>query len=337
MKSIKLAIHHRAGSFSEQWIAYCREKKIPFKIVNCYHSDIIQQLQDCDALMWHHDFTVYQDLLFAKELLFSIQHSGKKVFPDFHSTWHYDDKIGQKYLLESIGAPVIPTYVFYDKKSALTWIRDVTFPKVFKLKGGSGARNVRLVKNQRQARKLVNRCFGRGFSQYNKFGSIKERIRRFREGKAPFYRILTGIGRVFIVPEKARMVGAEKGYAYFQEFIPNNDYDIRLIVIGDKAYGMKRMNRKNDFRASGSANFVYDPIPPRVLKIAFETSEKLKLQSVAFDFVYDEERNPLIVEISYCFGTKGSSKCPGYWDKDLNWYEGQFDPQGWMVENLIKQ
>jgi len=37
-----------------------------------------------------------------------------------------------------------------------------------------------------------------------------------------------------------------------------------------------------------------------------------------------------------CFSPEGYDPCPGYWDKDLNWIEGGFDPYGWMVEDLIK-
>ena len=59
------------------------------------------------------------------------------------------------------------------------------------------------------------------------------------------------------------------------------------------------------------------------------------LQSVAFDFVEDENSNPLIVEISYGFGTKGIDNAPGYWDSSLQWHEGKFNPQGWMVEELL--
>jgi hypothetical protein len=50
-----------------------REKKIPYKIVNCYDSDIIKNLKDCDALMWHHNHANPRDFLFAKELLFSLE------------------------------------------------------------------------------------------------------------------------------------------------------------------------------------------------------------------------------------------------------------------------
>ena len=31
---MKIAIHHRQGSFSDRWIEYCKENGINFKIVN---------------------------------------------------------------------------------------------------------------------------------------------------------------------------------------------------------------------------------------------------------------------------------------------------------------
>lgn len=61
------------------------------------------------------------------------------------------------------------------------------------------------------------------------------------------------------------------------------------------------------------------------------------LQSVAFDFVEDENSNPLIVEISYGFGTSGIDNAPGYWDSSLQWHDGKFNPQEWMVEDIISQ
>ena len=48
---MKIAIHHRSGGFSDRWITYCQEEGIDYKIVNCYDSDIIEQLIDCDSLI----------------------------------------------------------------------------------------------------------------------------------------------------------------------------------------------------------------------------------------------------------------------------------------------
>jgi len=51
---MKLAIHKTTWtSFAGDWIAYCDLNQIPYKIVNCYDSDIIQQIEDCDALFFH--------------------------------------------------------------------------------------------------------------------------------------------------------------------------------------------------------------------------------------------------------------------------------------------
>ena len=115
---MKIGIHHREGSYSERWIEYCQEHRIDYKIVNAYDSNIVDQLSDCDIFMWHHHHANYKDALFAKQLLYSLQIAGKKVFPDFNTGWHFDDKVGQKYLLEAIEAPLVPSYVFYTKKEA---------------------------------------------------------------------------------------------------------------------------------------------------------------------------------------------------------------------------
>jgi glutathione synthase/RimK-type ligase-like ATP-grasp enzyme len=334
---MKIAIHHTPGSFSDRWISYCNDNNIEFKIVNCYDNDIVSQLDDCNALMWHHHHGNYKDVLFAKQLLYSLQVSGKKVFPDFNTTWHFDDKVGQKYLLESIGAPLVPSYVFYTKKEALDWINKTTFPKVFKLRGGAGASNVMLVKTKNEARKLTNIAFGRGFSQFNKWNNLKERIRKFKEGKDSIMGIIKGIGRLFIPTEFSKMYSREKGYIYFQEFIPNNSFDIRVIVVGDKAFALKRFTRENDFRASGSGKIVYDKyqIDERCVQIAFEVNSRLKSQSIAYDFVFDANNTPLIIEISYGFSTSAYDACPGYWDSSLKWHEGKFKPQEWMIKDMI--
>ena len=131
----------------------------------------------------------------------------------------------------------------------------------------------------------------------------------------------------------------EIGYAYFQDFIPNNRYDIRVCVVGDKAFALKRFTRNGDFRASGSGNIVYDKnqIDERCVKIAFKTNELLKTQSIAFDFVFDTVNNPLIVEISYGYAVAAYDYCEGYWTSDMQWHDGTcFDFCGWMVENLIR-
>lgn len=462
---MKIAIHDRPDSFSTGWIAFCRENGIDYKIVNAYDSDIVYQISDCDVFMWHHNHGDYRDVLFAKQLLFALETAGKKVYPNFHTGWHFDDKVGEKYLLESIGAPLVPSYVFYSEEDAYRWIKNTTFPKVFKLRGGAGAANVKLARSAKEARHFVKKAFGSGFSQFDRIGYLKERYHKWRQGKDSFLGVCKGFGRLFFPTYFSKMHPSEKGYVYFQDFIENDYFDIRVIIDGDKAFTIKRTNsiygsiatkesnvennqlyeeavrisfraarelgsqrvgfvfvfannkpqivemgfgftaetneefegywtedivwhperfnpqkqivefltpdtdsiskyqgvyltdyrkfdlrvvivgdkllaerrycRKGDFRASGSGVFDYVSVDPDILELAFSIAEKLQLQTVAFDFLFCDNK-PLIVEMSYAFGTKGLSKCPGYWTRDLVWHaSSSINISEWILASLI--
>lgn len=335
---MKIAIHYKKGDFSSKWIEYCDNNNIPFKIVSAYDNDIINQVSDCNCFMWHFNQSHSKDVLFAKQLLYSLQTAGLKVFPDFHSAWHFDDKVGQKYLLESIGAPLVPSYVFYDKKEALTWIEQTDFPKVFKLRGGAGSAHVKLVKDQKVAKRLIHKAFGRGFSQYDKLANLKDRWYKYKKGKTNLWNVGKGLVRLVHTTEFAKTAGRERGYIYFQDFIPNMDYDIRVIVIAGKAFAIKRMVREDDFRASGSGHILYgkEHFDKETIQRSFEVAEKVKSQCLAIDYVY-QDGEPIIVELSYGFTKEGYYDCEGYWDRQMNWHPGPFDAQGWMVESLLQK
>ncbi|HDZ42124.1 MAG TPA: hypothetical protein ENH59_10680 [Bacteroidetes bacterium] len=333
---MKIGIHHREGSFSKYWIEYCESRNIPWKRIDCYKSDVMSQLSDCDAFMWHHFHISPKDTLFAKQLLYSVEMSGRAVYPDFRSNWHFDDKLGQKYLLEAVNAPMASSYAFFSKHDALEWIANTTFPKVFKLRGGSGSDNVKLVKTKREARVLVNRAFGKGFRIFNAYTGLKERLRQYKKGKADLNEVFKGIVRFFIPTPYSIVHGRERGYIYFQDFIPDNTHDIRVTYVFNRCFALRRNVRPGDFRASGSGMIDYDMsmIPEEALKIAFSVANRLKLQCAAFDFVLHNGR-PLIAEVSYGFGYDEDQFNHGYWDEDLDYHPGTFNPYAWMVDGIV--
>ncbi len=334
---MKIGIHHRKGSFSEEWIDYCQEHGIEYKKVNCFDNDIIQQLADCDALMWHHHHESIRDIQMAKQLLFALEGIGKVVFPDFSSNWHFDDKVGQKYLFESVNAPLVPSYPFYTKKKALEWANQTTYPKVFKLRGGSASDNVKLVKTRKHALRLIRKAFGRGFRRYKRWGSLNERWRLFKMGRTTFFDVLKGCIRLLRPTPFARMMNRDRGYIYFQDFVPDNTHDLRLTYVFDKIIAFRREVRPGDFRASGSYILDNDQskIPQEALRITFDVCRKLRLQSAALDFVL-KDGLPLIVEVCYAFGRWDKLFTFGYWDQDLKHQEEDFNGHHWMVEGVIE-
>lgn len=335
---MKIAIHPSAGSFSEEWLAYCREHRIDAVQVDAFGSDIVARLEDCDGLMWHWPHWNHKAIRMARQLTLALERMGKRVFPDSRTCWHYDDKIGQKYLLEAVGAPLVPAHVFYDKPAALAWIDGADFPKVFKLRRGAGSANVVLVRSKSQARGLVRQAFGNGFSPVNRKGLLGDRIwhlRRDRDLKA-VVGIGKGLARLVVPTELERNSPREKGYAYFQDFVPGNSSDTRIIVIGPRAFGIKRMVRENDFRASGSGiiRFAKDEIDLSCVKTSLELSRRLGTQCLAYDYVLDQGR-PRLLEISYAFIQGPYRNCPGYWDESLAWHEEAFVPERFMISDFI--
>jgi hypothetical protein len=136
------------------------------------------------------------------------------------------------------------------------------------------------------------------------------------------------------------VMGKDLGYVYFQDFIPELEFDYRTKVVEGKCWGYKRPVRDNDFRASGSGsdNYKYgeNNVPIEVIKLSQSIAKKLNMPNVAFDFVEDKNQQILLIESS-CFFGDNNKEYIGYWDENLNWIEGYFKPEEWIIQGLIKK
>ena len=330
-----LAIHDSRSGFHPYWVDYCQEKGISYKIVDCYADNIVEQVKGCRALFWHRSHSDPRDILIARQILFALEHAGLTVFPNFRTAWHYDDKAGQKYLLETLDAPRLPTYVFVERKTALEWASTTDYPKVFKLRHGASSSCVWLVRNERQARRLIRLAFRRGLAVYSPWDNLKERFYKWQQGKGDVINLAKGVGRFFYPPRFSKVLGRQTGYVLFQDFAPDNDSDIRITVIGDKAYGVRRLVRPDDFRASGSGRDVRGPeyVDIEAVAMAFRLAKKLGSSCLSCDFVYKPDGGLVLLEISY--GFVWEDDCPGFWDNDLNWHDAEYRPEHWMVDLVL--
>ena len=325
---MKLAIHHVKDSFSEYWIKYCVENKIPFEIVNVFDNNIIEILRNFTHFFWHWNHLSIKDKLIATSLIKSLENLNIKVFPDFNTCWHFDNKISQKYLLESIEAPLINTFIYYNKND-YKMLSNLIYPIVCKLKIGAGSNNVSLIKNKYELKSMFLKMFKSGRKSLNIKNIIKDNYKKIR---------FNDIGKIynFLINKYFKYKEIEYSYVYLQKFLPGLDHDIRVVIIGNKAFAIKRIVRNNDFRASGSGYIIHDEkeIDINYIKMAFKINENLNCQSVAFDFVMFENKIYLI-EISYAFTSSGYNKCPGYWDKDLNFIYDDVIPEKYIIQSIL--
>jgi len=261
---------------------------------------------------------------------------GIKCFPNMATCWHYDDKIRQYYLLKQYNFPIIKSWIFWDRQAALQWIEDAKFPLVFKLRSGASSNNVILVKDKRKAKRLINLMFGKGVKSEKipDFSNIK--IKYFNLYKE-IHRLAGKIKRKFKNEDISPYWQIHKNYVLFQEFLDNNFFDTRVTIIGNRAFAFRRFNRRHDFRSSGSGKIDYniEKIDRRCLSIAFKISEKMKFQSMAYDFLYNQNGKPEFSEISYTYQDVAVRNCPGYWDKEFNWHQGHFWPQYFQLVDIL--
>jgi hypothetical protein len=131
----------------------------------------------------------------------------------------------------------------------------------------------------------------------------------------------------------------ERGYVLFQEFIPENDHDIRVTVIGERCFVFRRDVRPDDFRASGSGRISYfqeEQVPRDAVELAFSISHEFGFQSMAYDFVRNPRDGQLrLLEISFVFNSAAVSNCPGYFDDRLRWVPGSVRPEDAIFEDLL--
>jgi glutathione synthase/RimK-type ligase-like ATP-grasp enzyme len=337
-----ICIHPRPESFSDRWIEICKQRQLPFTTLDLLETNILRRLREVNAtiVLFHLPYENPVIALRGKHLSKLMGFMGIKVFPNEQTGWHFDDKLAQKYLFEAFEIPCCPTYCFYSRQAALDWAAATPFPKVWKLATGAGSDNVRLVRSQADARRLIHRAFGPGFQPIRSiFGDFRTRVFQHQK-RRDWAETVRRLPRTIAEVSFARKLAArERGYAYFQDFMPGNDYDTRITVIGDRAFAFRRFVRPEDFRASGSGRIDWDPkaIDLQCVEIAYEAVQRIGAQCLAFDFIYDAQRKPVVVEISYGFAAQVVHQCPGFWDPNLVFQKGCVWPQDAILDDLLKK
>lgn len=338
----RVAVHFDsdAGSdnFCHRWEKYLQETGVEVRRVDLLGATGLEQLADCDGLMWHWYHTTREKRA-APLILTAIESVMRMpVFPNQAARWHFDEKLAQYYLFKASGVATVPTWVFWDRDTALESLADADYPLVFKLSTGASSSGVRLLEGRQEAQRLATRLFEEGLTADElpagaaAEGHRKPPARLLDRANWAVRYLLTGRH-----PPRPMKSDVQRGYLYVQKFLPGNTHDIRVTVIGHRAFGYVRHNRAGDFRASGSGDFDVDPvnIPMGAVANAHALSSRLGFDCMTYDFLRDDEGSLLVNEISYGFVNWMVARCPGYWDRDLAWHAGASWPEQAQVEDFL--
>jgi len=251
-------------NWSLSWVEYCKNNKIEWKVVNPFKIGVIDELLDFDIILWHYSNYSFKDMLMARNILFTLEDRGKLVFPAFKDAWHYDDKLAETYLLESVGAPIPKSYYYYSIEDVRLDVDNgaISFPVIAKLRNGSGSHNVKKINSREELINYAQKMFTSGIN------SAPSLLYKTSSNVKSAKNLRTFIKRAKRIPEflrslsNAKKFNRERGYVYLQEFVPNEGFDLKIVTVGDKLSFIGRNIRSGEFRASGGG-------------ICFTTKEKL--------------------------------------------------------------
>ena len=295
----------RERDYYPKYERFLKNNNIDYDFYNPLLSNWIKEAKKFDLIVWQTESDPSTQEI-AEGKIYLIEKMGIKCFPSFDEVWSYENKIRANYLYELYELPSIPTFISHSKQEALEYLDKASFPIISKISTGSSSYGVDKIDSIEEGKKLVEQAFS-------------------YKGKQTYFKYFS-----------------QKDYVYFQEFIDDATYDLRVISIGDELLGYYRYPNKGDFRASGAGNYEKKAIPVEALDLAYKVREMFGATCLATDFVYSEKLNQfLIIESSIFIGVDTCEQLsidgvPGkYIRKNLGDYEfvsGRF----WIQELALK-
>lgn len=297
------------GNPKASWRRYkrfCENNNIPYGYYDIKRGDWLQEADKYDIIFCHTPSTpAYQEMIESKIYMLE-KILGKTCFPSYHELWQYEDKIRSHYLYKKLKLPAIPTYVTHSKEEALIFANNLAYPFIAKTSIGASSSGVKKIDSKKEAVHFINKIFS--------YSGVKSHF-----------------------PYKN-----QKDYLYIQEFIDDATFDLRIMLIGNMAFGYYRYPKKGDYRASGSGITVKKDIPHEALRLAADIRDKLQSRQMGVDLLYSEKKQQYMIIETSLFNQIDTpvqleiDGVPGYYDisdrNNIVFREGKF----WMQELLIR-
>lgn len=196
------------------------------------------------------------------------------LIPEYRSSVLYDDKLEQA---RQLSKWMPRTRVFWTPGAARKFLENAPFPFISKSLDGASSHNVRLIATADDAKNEIRQAFSD-----------------------------LGI--------KCRYGQQQRGYLLWQDFIPGNAGDIRIIAVGTKRLILRRGNRPDRPMASGSGALT--PIRSlddheiiAALAVADCFFEEEKMRWCGIDMVRDEKGKWFILECTVGWTLHGYYEC----------------------------
>lgn len=294
-----------------RYVRFCKNNDISYGFYDIKKSDWLEEASKYDIVICHTEGSpAYQEMIESK--IYVLEKAlNKMCFPSFHEVWQYEDKNRSNYLYQIYKLPTISTLVTHSEEEALEIVEKSDYPFITKTTIGAGSSGVQKINSKKKANSLIRKIFSKN-----------------------------GLRSQYLYQN-------QKDYFYYQKFISDATFDLRIILVGDMAFGYYRYPNKGDFRASGAGNFEKKAIPSDALKIAVGIRDKLQSRQMGVDLLYSEKHEQYFIIETSLFNqidtpiqleVNGES---GYYDvsdiTNISFKEGKFWIQELVLNDVVTQ
>jgi len=237
-----------------------------------FHQIVNGQQLEPHSLIFYTFSQKYNRRMYIRDLIYHLHRAGHRVIPPYDLLLCHENKGFQEMHKKRMGLDSFPALYL----SGLTELEqyNLEYPLVLKTPDGSNGKGVYLIHDEEQLRTTLNRL--NRPSLLLKMDLFRRKYLRLKKHYPPYPDYTNRADywqyRDYILPETNFIL---------QQFIPGLTYDIRILVLFDKYYVVRRNIIPGDFRASGAKRYDFNYVPDNSLLLYAETIYK-QLQSGPF-------------------------------------------------------
>lgn len=193
-----------------------------------------------------------------------------KILPSYNMLLAHENKGFQELLRTELGIGNLDGNYFFDIDDS-----KLAIPKVLKTVSSAGNSSVFLAKNKNDISSIKNKYFA--VSNKRKIIKLQRRL-KLKSSEFSIYNY------------------RHKGFNLFveQELVPNLSNEFKILVFGDRYYGLKRTVRNNDFRPSDSGLYECVKPPKEVLNFAKSVVDKIDNPYFSLEIAQSDDKCYLI-------------------------------------------
>ena len=317
----KIVILHGKNKFFGQtrkpWVSLDLDKMIShlsedgFKVESYEFQEVVNNNISIKDSIIFYSFSQRENVRnYIKDLIYHLLQFNNTVIPSFDLLMCHENKGYQELLKERIGLESLQ-YKYYNDQDSIDYGK-INYPCVLKRVDGSNGKFVYLVRNEIELREKV-----RNFEHLDKLTKVDLLRRKYlrRQKKYEHYPEYSNIEDYHQYKDHV----IERENFIIQEFVPDLQFDFRVLVIFDKYFVARRLNRENDFRASGAKryDFTFEP-DENILNFARDNFKKFNTPILSLDICKSGKNYYLLEYQAIHFGLNVVIRSNGFFKESSN-------------------